>query len=201
MRSILLQARDREIAEEARLQLRIFVRLLVLILLLTLYTLIIVRAADAKAERKYEAWRERYVSDFLAQRDAELAGMPVDPYQATLDAEAQDLARVLYGVKDNSTDDLRTMCWCVFNRVDSPDYAGSIAEVVAQPKQWMRYSADNPVLDNLYRLAVEELLKWRESEVRPCSADYVYMIWSPTEIVLRNTWTNGSSTRYWRAKE
>ena len=40
-----------------------------------LYTLVIARASDAKAARKYEAWQERYVNDFLAQRDAEAAGM------------------------------------------------------------------------------------------------------------------------------
>ena len=108
-----------------------------LILGIVLYTIIIARAAQAKEAKHYEAWRERYVTEFLAQRDAAAAGMPVDPYQATLQAEAEDLARVLYGVKDNSTDDLRTLCWCVFNRVDSPEYANSIAEVVAQPKQWM----------------------------------------------------------------
>lgn len=166
-----------------------------------LYTLIIARASDAKAAKKYEAWQERYVNDFLAQRDAEAAGMPADPYETTLQAESEDLARVLYGVKGNSTDDLRTLCWCIFNRVDSPEYANSIAEVVAQPKQWMGYASDNPVLESLYKLAREELLKWREGSVRPCGIDFVYMQWSPNEIVLRNTWVNSSSTRYWRAKE
>ena len=172
-----------------------------LILGIILYTIIIARAAQAKEAKHYEAWRERYVTEFLAQRDAAAAGMPVDPYQATLQAEAEDLARVLYGVKDNSTDDLRTLCWCVFNRVDSPEYANSIAEVVAQPKQWMGYSSENPVLESLYKLAREELLKWREGSVRPCGIDFVFMQRSPSEIVLRNTWTNSSSTRYWRAKE
>lgn len=172
-----------------------------LILGIILYTLIIARAAQAKEAKHYEAWRERYVTEFLAQRDAAAAGMPVDPYQATLQAEAEDLARVLYGVKDNSTDDLRTLCWCVFNRVDSAEYANSIAEVVAQPKQWMGYSSENPVIESLYKLAREELLKWREGSVRPCGIDFVFMQWSPSEIVLRNTWTNSSSTRYWRAKE
>ena len=75
-----------------------------LILGIALYTLIIAREADAKAAAKYEDWKGRYVTDFLAQQDAARAGMPVDPYEAQLDAEAQALARVLYGVKDNSTD-------------------------------------------------------------------------------------------------
>ena len=166
-----------------------------------LYTIIVARAVQAKEAKHYEEWRERYVTEFLAQRDAEAAGMPVDPYEATLQAETEDLARVLYGVKDNSTDDLRTLCWCVFNRVDNPEFGDSIAEVVAQPKQWMGYSEDNPVIESLYKLAREELLAWREGAVRPCGNDYVYMQWSPNEIVLRNTWVNSSRTRYWRIKE
>lgn len=170
-------------------------------LAIILYTVLIARAAQAKAAKSFEAWQARYVTEFLDQRDAAAAGMPVDPYEATLQAESEDLARVLYGVKDNSTDDLRTLCWCVFNRVDSAEFPGSIAEVVAQPKQWMGYRDDNPVLESLYKLAREELLKWREGAVRPCGTDYVYMQWSPNEIVLRNTWVNSSMTRYWRAKE
>ena len=201
MRSMILQAADSENAKKDLWILTYLSKWVLIFLALILYTLIIARGAEAKAARKYEAWQERYVSDFLAQRDAEAAGVPVDPYEATLDAESKDLARVLYGVKDNSTDDLRTLCWCVFNRVDSPEYAGSIAEVVSQPQQWMRYSENNPVLESLYQIAREELIKWREGATRPCGVDFVFMQWSPEEIVLRNTWVNSSKTRYWRVKE
>jgi hypothetical protein len=166
-----------------------------------LYTLLVARGAEAKAARKYEAWQERWVNEYITQQEAARLGMPVDPHEAQLDAEAQALARVLYGVKDNSTDDLRTYCWCVFNRVDSPDYADTLEEVIEQPKQWMRYDPENPVIENLYQLAREELEAWHNGATRPCSADFIYMTWSPLEIVLRNTWTNSSSTRYWRIKE
>jgi len=166
-----------------------------------LYTLLVARGAEAKAARKYEAWQERWVNEYITQQEAARLGMPVDPQEAQLDAEAQALARVLYGVKDNSTDDLRTYCWCVFNRVDSPDYADTLEEVIEQPSQWMRYDPENPVIESLYQLAREELEAWHNGATRPCSADFIYMTWSPLEIVLRNTWTNGSSTRYWRIKE
>lgn len=166
-----------------------------------LYTLLVARGAEAKAARKYEAWQERWVNEYITQQEAARLGMPVDPQEAQLDAEAQALARVLYGVKDNSTDDLRTYCWCVFNRVDSPEYADTLEEVIEQPSQWMRYDPENPVIENLYQLAREELEAWHNGATRPCSADFIYMTWSPLEIVLRNTWTNGSSTRYWRIKE
>ena len=198
MRALILQGIDLMNDKQTKWFLGWLGRWVLLILGIALYTLIIARAADAKAAAKYEEWKGRYVTDFLAQQDAARAGMPVDPYEAQLDAEAQMLARVLYGVKDNSSDDLRTYCWCVFNRVDSPDYAGTLEEVIAQPEQWMRYSEENPVLENLYQLAREELDAWHTGTTRPCSADYVYMTWSPSEIVLRNNWTNSSSTRYWR---
>lgn len=200
-RNGLLQAFDSRNAKRDLWLLGYFGKWALIALAFVFYTILIARAAQAKEAKHYDEWRDRYVTEYLAQRDAEAAGMPVDPYEATLQAETEDIARVLYGVKDNSTDDLRTLCWCIFNRVDSPEYADSIAEVVAQPKQWMGYSPENPVIESLFKLAREELLKWREGSVRPCGSDFVYMIWSPTEIVLRNTWTNSSSTRYWRAKE
>jgi DNA segregation ATPase FtsK/SpoIIIE-like protein len=165
--------------------------------------------SDSEVERVVTFVKEhngRPVYDEAFTNDIELeaakaAGAPVDPYQAQLDAEAMQLARVLYGVRQNSTDDLRTLCWCVFNRVDSPDYADTLAEVIEQPKQWMRYSPDNPVLDDLFQIARAELEAWHNGPTRPCGTDYVFMTWSPTEIVLRNTWTNSSQTRYWRVKQ
>lgn len=156
------------------------------------------RAGGVRAEKRYEAWKERYVNDFLEQQEAARAGMPADPYETQLDEEAQELARVLYGVKDNSTDDLRTVCWCVFNRVDNTLYPSTLADVIAQPSQWMRYSPDNPVLDNLYKIARAELDAWHTGATRPCSAEFIYMTWSPSRIVLRDAWETGSFTNTWR---
>ena len=164
-----------------------------------LYTLVIARGAEAKAERKYEAWQERYISGFLAQQEAVKLGMPANPYEKQLDAEAQELAKVLYGVKDNSTDDMRTLCWCVFNRVDSRDYPDTLEEVISQPSQWMRYDPENPVIENIYNIAREELDAWHTGTTRPCGIDLVFMNWTPSEITLRNTWTNSAQTYYWRA--
>ena len=201
MRTGLLQALDERERQKDLWLLGWIGKWVLIALALILYTVLIARAAQAKAAKSFESWKASYVTEYLAMEDAKAAGAPVDPYEATLRAESEDLARVLYGVKDNSTDDLRTLCWCVFNRVDSAEFGDSVAEVVAQPKQWMGYDESNPVLESLYKLAREELLRWREGAVRPCGTDYVYMQWSPSEIVLRNTWTNSSSTRYWRSKE
>jgi hypothetical protein len=119
-------------------------------LVFALYTVTVARYGQSRAEKRYEEWQVRWVNEYLDQREAEQRGMPIDPYEALLDSEAQAVAKVLYGVKDNSEEDLKTYVWCVLNRVDSADYPDTLADVIGQPKQWMRYSEDNPVLENLY---------------------------------------------------
>lgn len=171
---------------------------LLIFLVFILYTIMIARGAEAKASRKYEAWQERWVNEYIDQQEAAKAGMPVDPYEAQLDSEAQALAKVLYGVKDNSTDDLRTYCWCVLNRVDSPDYPETLEEVIDQPQQWMRYSPDNQVLESLYQIARAELDAWHKDSRRPVSSEFVFMNWTPSRIVLRDRWETDGFTNYWR---
>lgn len=165
---------------------------------LTLWTLVTFRVAQRDAERNYETWRERYVNDFVSQQEAAQRGMPIDPIQVRKETQIKMLAQVLYGVKDNSEQDLRTMCWCVFNRVDSPDYPNTLEEVIAQPKQWMRYSENNAVLDSLYKIAEQELNAWENGKTRPITSDFVYMDWTPTQITLRNQWEYGRGTGTWR---
>lgn len=168
------------------------------VLATVLWTVLVARGAQAKEARKYESWKERFVSDYIAQQEAARIGIPPDPKELLREQQAQALARVLYGVKDNSEQDLRTACWCVFNRVDSPDYPDTLEEVIAQPDQWMRYDPDNPVIDSLYRIAEQELDAWQNGKTRPITPDFVYMTWSPTVIKLRNAWNDGFKTDYWR---
>ena len=167
-------------------------------LALVLYTIVVYRAGGVKAEQRDEAWKVRYVDDYLTQQEAARIGIPPDPAVLLREQQAQALARVLYGVKDNSEQDLRTMCWCVFNRVDSPDYPDTLEEVIDQPKQWMRYSPDNPVIENLYKIAEQELDAWQNGKTRPITSDFVFMNWTPSQIKLRNRWEEGSRTDYWR---
>lgn len=108
------------------------------------------------------------------------------------------IAKLLYSYRNNEVRDLRTAIWCVFNRVDNPAYPDSIKGVCEQPSQWMGYSSNNPVLADLYDLAMEELETYYNG-YRPVSADYIYMSWSSKEIVLRDTWEVTKDTRYWQA--
>ena len=71
-------------------------------------------------------------------------------------------------------------------------------EVCQQSSQWIGYSDDNPIIDSLYEIAMNELAIWHNGR-RPVSEDYVYMSWSSNEIMLRNTYKQNNSTRYWQA--
>lgn len=175
-------------------------------LLFMVYTIIVcslsARNARIKATNETAARYEAQIAAYMAEQEeaaraaAEAAAVQIDQERA----EAEMLARLLYGVKNNSTDDLYTLAWCVINRVDNPAFPGTVEGVINQPLQWMGYSADNPVLENLYRIADDVLTTWRSGGHRPVSDDYVYMSWSESDIVLRDNFTESRSTHYWRYK-
>ena len=165
------------------------------VLLLIVYTIIVARYAQKIAIETYRGWLGEYIMQM--EREAQEA-KEHDPYTIQLNAEADLLAKVLYGVKDNDNDDLRTYCWCVFNRVDNNSYPNTLEDVIAQPNQWMRYDQTNPILEDLYEIAREELDKWHSDSHRPVSNEYVFMNWSANDICLRDRFSEGSGTHYWR---
>ena len=170
-------------------------RWLIVGLALVAYTLAVSNAATRRAISTYEGW----IAEYAAEQEAEAArAFAEDPYQLQLDAEAESVARVLYGVKDNDTDDLKTYSWCIFNRVENKAFPDTLEDVIAQPKQWMRYDPENPIIESLYQLAREQLDAWHSNSHRPVSADYVYMNWTASDICLRDAWLDGSGTHYWR---
>ena len=115
-----------------------------------------------------------------------------------LKQEGEFLARMLYAYRNNSERDLRTAVWCALNRTDSPGYPNSVKEVCQQPSQWMGYSDENPILNDLYEIAIKELETWH-SGYRPVGREYVYMNWSTKQITLHDTWEKGNDTNYWQA--
>ena len=118
-----------------------------------------------------------------------------------IEREAEYIAKVIYGTARNHADsDKRAVVWCILNRVEHHSHPDTVAEVCEQPKQWMGYSSDNPVLDELYELALTELKIWHNDGHRPMSNDYIYLSWSSKEIILRNTFEENKNTKYWRMK-
>lgn len=116
-----------------------------------------------------------------------------------IELEAEYIAKVIYGTARNHSDsDKRAVVWCILNRVEHYSHPNTIAEVCEQPKQWMGYSNDNPVLTENYDLALAELKTWYSGGHRPMSNEYIYLSWSSKEIILRNTFEENKNTRYWR---
>lgn len=158
---------------------------------------IVRRNTLSEMETQYRAKMQAYIDDQEQQRMA--AGLLTGEAsrQAGMELEAREISRVLYGIKDNSENDLRTCVWCILNRVDNAGYPNSVYEVCSQSQQWMGYSPENPVLDNLYKIAHSELDTWY-SGTRPVDSSYIYLNWTPSRITLRDRWENSSATNYWR---
>lgn len=118
-----------------------------------------------------------------------------------IEQEAEYIAKVIYGTARNHADsDKRAVVWCILNRVEHYAHPDTVAEVCEQPKQWMGYSSENPVLDDNYELALNELKIWHGDGHRPMSNDYIYLSWSSKEIILRDTFEESKDTHYWRMK-
>ena len=85
-------------------------------------------------------------------------------------------------------------------RVMNKAYPGTMAEVIAQPNQWMFYSPDNKFSTHDREIAEKILRAYYEDGIVPTglTEEFVYGSWSESDYVLRNTWDFGSATRTWR---
>ena len=85
-------------------------------------------------------------------------------------------------------------------RVMNKAYPGTMAEVIAQPNQWMFYDAETKFSTHDREIAEKILRAYYEDSIVPngLTEDFVYGSWSESDYVLRNTWDFGSSTRTWR---
>ena len=163
---------------------------------------------------KYAAVAEARVAEISAEYEAAIADINnahMDDvlavraeYEATapntiMQKEAEYIAKVLYGTAPNHDERYqRTLVWCILNRVDSAGYPSSVKEVCEQDSQWIGYDDDNPILNDLYEIALKELETWHNN-YRPVNKSYIFMSWSSTEISLRDTYEKTDNTRYWQA--
>lgn len=181
--------------------------------MVTAYILIVVVAVmmtflcqRTKYENKIEEINASYAEEIESIRaDYEARVVELEQYYGysrdveQIELEAEYIAKVLYGTAINHAEsDKRAVVWCILNRVEHYSHPNTIAEVCEQPKQWMGYSHSNPVLDELYELALEELKIWYSGGHRPMTNEYIYLSWSSKEIILRNTFEENKNTRYWR---
>lgn len=154
---------------------------MVLIVLLTV-SLVVSGVRKIKEVRHEKAIAAQAAVEEVVEEPVE-ESKPEIPQQYIDEAEA--IARVLYGIRDNSLRDQRTYIWCLFNRVDNPsrEFANTLEEVIGKPSQWMFYDPSNPVLESQYQLALAEVIIWHEGH-RPVSCDWVFAVWSSNKIYL-----------------
>ena len=163
---------------------------------------------------------EKQIAEINANHEAEMASLRIElrnDYESKvaeleqyyeyggdvtqIEREAEYIAKVIYGTARNHVDsDKKAVVWCILNRVEHYAHPDTIAEVCEQPKQWMGYSSDNPVLTENYDLALAELKTWYNDGHRPMSSDYIYLSWSSKEILLRDTFEENKNTHYWRMR-
>lgn len=114
--------------------------------------------------------------------------------------DAEELARVVYGTAlYNSTEAQRAVMWCIINRVESPLYPDTVEEVCQQPQQWMGYSPDTPVLDQLYDLACEVLETWEAGGARNLPEGCLWFDWTGPEAITFRTAFDGKYNE-WRVE-
>ena len=114
---------------------------------------------------------------------------------------ATKLAKALYFLRFNNDKDVKTACWCFFNRVDIETgeyaYLKTLEDVINQPNQWIEYSEDNPALDNIIDIAYGEICIWRDGEHRPCSVEFVFLSWSSSNVYLKDQLNETKNTHKW----
>lgn len=114
--------------------------------------------------------------------------------------EAEEVARVMYGMaRNHASQHQQTVVWCVLNRVDDSRFPDSIIEVCRQSQQWVGYSEDNPVLEDMYQTAYRMITEWRNGAHRPMDTSYVFAERTADSIILRNTYEISGRTRYYEA--
>ena len=116
-----------------------------------------------------------------------------------IEKEAEYISKVVYGMgKNHSDNDRKAIIWCILNRVESAGYPGTIKEVCQQSQQWIGYSDDNPVLEDIYNLVLPILKEWYNEGHRPMDRKFVYLSWSSEEIIMRDTFEVTKNTKYYK---
>lgn len=154
-------------------------------------------AALLTLQEQHEAEMAQARVDMEAELKAEYGYDQIDQERDQIEVEAEWVARVLQGMNDNTAEGKRSICWCIFNRVDSALYPATVEGVCNQASQWVGYSDKNTITQENYNIAYEQVLKWHSGGVRPMRPDFLFLSWSSDDIVLRTQFTDGKGCHYW----
>lgn len=134
--------------------------------------------------------------------NADLVSAPAKPEQSDREKDISAISKVLYGYRYNSDRDLEGIVWIILNRVDNQSEFRSfetIQDVVNQPSQWMGYSNENPVLEELYNIVEDTLSKYENDGKRLFGQEYLYFEWRSDYIVFKTELYDSKTCRKWRA--
>lgn len=122
-----------------------------------------------------------------------------EPYEPD-PVEVTALAQTLYGeCRGCSELQQRAVCWCIFNRVNSPspEFPDTIIGAVSAPLQFQGYSPNNPVWDNLYEVAYSCMVDWHNGENRVLDPDMLWFSGDGKINHFRNAWRYEDATKSW----
>lgn len=148
-------------------------------------------ANQATDKSMYQEWAE-----------AELGyGYPYDEQETCVNSvDAEYLANVTWGeARGCSVTEQAAVMWCVLNRVDSPLYPDSVAEVVTQTSQFHGYSESNPITPELLNLANSVLAYWTKSDDsgRVLPKEYIYFTGDGEHNYFYTEWASNAKAWDW----
>lgn len=134
--------------------------------------------------------------------DTELGyGYQYDEKEVYVDpVSAEYLANVTWGeARGCSVTEQAAVMWCVLNRVDSPLYPDTVAEVVTQYKQFHGYSESNPITPELLQLANSVLTYWSggDDSGRVLPNEYMYFTGDGEHNHFYTDWASNAKAWDW----
>lgn len=183
-------------------------RLVLLIQSVVLLMLVGCRSQLASDINKFQAREEALKAahwDELATLTAKAeAGIYATQYLSANDEmEAEPLARWL-GCLDELYPNLTAeqkahACWGPICRRESPDYPDSMEWVLLQPGQFEEYDPEQPITEENYVIACNQLSRWRNGDIRPVGEGAVYITISDGRVELRDHW-DPKQAKKWRVE-
>lgn len=115
------------------------------------------------------------------------------------------LAKLVWGEAGGipSTTEQAAVVWCVLNRVDSPKYPDTVAEVVTQRYQFVGYKESNPATEEFMEIARDVLVRWHSeksgtSDVgRVLPKDYLYFTGDGVRNYFTAEWSSSAAAYGW----
>ena len=164
----------------------------------------VTKEVTAEVETRMRAGFSQYLRDQEYQASAEqfLAGDA--SFEAALDLDSEWGAKLIYGYLTNgniSRTQAKAIICCAEARTIS-GYDSSFEAAVRRDKQWQWYSDSNPVREEDKELVKSVLRDLRSGRYPNGFTDaFIFMEWTPGDIVLRDKWEKDSKTHYWRFPE